>query len=116
MFDTSVFFASLISEITRQRPRRGSGRRRTKDLQGLRPRGSMLFTRTGANISENEGSSTLKVAFALQRTWVRGPEVPADLLGEDFLTPEDHRDITLDHIERTSDVISKVEIRLIAAA
>src|SRR3954453_12835106 len=79
-------------------------------------RGSMLFTRTGANISENEGCSTLKFAFALQRTWVRGPEVPADLLGEDFLTPEDHRDITLDHIERTSDIISKVEIRLIAAA
>lgn len=76
----------------------------------------MLFTRTGANIPENDRPSALKFAFAMQRTWVRGPEVPADLLGEDLLTPEDHRDITLDHIERTSDIISKVEIRLVAAA
>jgi hypothetical protein len=76
----------------------------------------MFFTRTGASLSEARESSTAEAALMMRGTWVRGPEVPPELLGEDCLTPDDHRDITLDHINRTSEVVWKLEIRLVAAA
>lgn len=76
----------------------------------------MVFTRTGASVSETKIGATRQPALVMQRTWVRGPEVPPELLGEDFLTPEDHREITLDHIERTSEMVWKLEIRLVAGA
>jgi hypothetical protein len=41
---------------------------------------------------------------------VRGPQLPQDIVEDDLLTPEDHRDLTLDHIARTSDIIAHVEI------
>jgi hypothetical protein len=44
--------------------------------------------------------------------WVRGPELPEDVVADDLLTPEDHRDLTLDHIERTSDCVGRLEIRM----
>ena len=42
--------------------------------------------------------------------WVRGPHLPQDVVDDNHLTPEDHRDLTLDHIARTSDVVAHVEI------
>jgi hypothetical protein len=42
--------------------------------------------------------------------WVRGPELPQDVVEDDLLTPEDHRDLTLDHIARTSDIVAQLEI------
>jgi hypothetical protein len=42
--------------------------------------------------------------------WVRGPQLPQDVVEADLLTAEDHRDLTLDHIARTSDVVAHVEI------
>lgn len=47
-----------------------------------------------------------KISF----TWVRGPELPQDVLGDDLLTVEDHRDLTLDHMARTSDFIAQIRI------
>jgi hypothetical protein len=42
--------------------------------------------------------------------WVRGPQLPQDVVEADLLTPEDHRDLTLDHIARTSEVVGHLEI------
>jgi hypothetical protein len=42
--------------------------------------------------------------------WVRGPELPQNVVDDDLLTTEDHRDLTLDHIARTSDVVAHLEI------
>jgi hypothetical protein len=42
--------------------------------------------------------------------WVRGPQLPQDVIDDDLLTAEDHRDLTLDHIARTSDIVAHVEI------
>lgn len=47
-----------------------------------------------------------KISF----TWVRGPELPQEVLEDDLLTAEDHRDLTLDHIARTSDFIAQIRI------
>jgi hypothetical protein len=44
--------------------------------------------------------------------WVRGPQLPDDVVAEDVLTPEDHKYLTLDHIDRTSDCIARIEIRM----
>ena len=43
-------------------------------------------------------------------TWVRGPELPQDVVEDDLLTAEDHRDLTLDHIGRTSELIGHIRI------
>ena len=42
--------------------------------------------------------------------WVRGPRLPDDVESDDLLTPEDRRDLTLDHIARTSALVGRVEI------
>lgn len=42
--------------------------------------------------------------------WVQGPELPQDVVEDDLLTPEDHRDLTLDHIARTSEFIGQIRI------
>ena len=42
--------------------------------------------------------------------WVRGPQLPQDVVEDDLLTPEDHRDLTLDHIARTSEIVAHIEI------
>ena len=44
------------------------------------------------------------------KIWVRGPQLPQDVVDDNHLTPEDHRDLTLDHIARTSDVVAHLEI------
>lgn len=43
--------------------------------------------------------------------WVQGLELPEELMEEDFLTPEDHRDIALDHIERTCQFVVSFQVR-----
>ena len=47
-----------------------------------------------------------KISF----TWVRGPELPQDVVEDNLLTAEDHRDLTLDHIARTSEFIGQIRI------
>jgi hypothetical protein len=50
--------------------------------------------------------------LTLRHLWVRGPQLPEEVTEDDLLTPDDHQSITLDHIERTSDVIGRISIRL----
>ena len=53
-------------------------------------------------------------AFLRQGTdthlWVRGPKLPDEVEEGGLLTPEDHRDLTLDHIARTSEIVGHVQI------
>ena len=42
--------------------------------------------------------------------WVRGPQLPDDVEKDGLLTAEDHRDLTLEHISRTSDMVARIEI------
>lgn len=46
----------------------------------------------------------------MSHIWVVGPQLPDDVESDGLLTLEDRRDITLDHIARTSDVVVKIEI------
>ena len=55
--------------------------------------------------AECRGSS-VKMSF----TWVRGPALPEDVVADDLLTPDNLRDLTLDHIARLSDFMCKLEI------
>lgn len=48
----------------------------------------------------------------IRHLWVRGPQLPDEVVDDDLLTPDDHRDLTLDHIERTSELIGRIEIRM----
>lgn len=41
---------------------------------------------------------------------VHGPELPEEVEADGLLTAEDHRDLTLDHIARTCDIVVKMEI------
>lgn len=43
-------------------------------------------------------------------TWVRGLELPEDVVDDDLLTAEDHRHLAVDHITRTSDLIGQIRI------
>jgi hypothetical protein len=47
-----------------------------------------------------------KISFV----FAKGLELPEEVVADDFLTPEDHRDLTLDHIARTSDFIGQIRI------
>lgn len=45
------------------------------------------------------------------RIWVQGPEIlPAEVVDADVLSQEDIRDLTLDHMARTCEIIFQVEI------
>ena len=46
----------------------------------------------------------------LKTVWVRGPELPDEVVEAGLLTQEDHRDLTLDHIARECAVVVKMEI------
>jgi hypothetical protein len=48
----------------------------------------------------------------LTKIVVRGLELPEEVEEDDCLTPEDRRELALDHISRTSDLIAKIEIRM----
>ncbi|HYI96263.1 MAG TPA: hypothetical protein VEX68_22160 [Bryobacteraceae bacterium] len=63
-----------------------------------------------ADAEELWGVETVQLKAELSTVWVHGPSLPEEIEGEDCLTPEDHRDLTLDHIERTCDVVVKLQI------
>lgn len=42
--------------------------------------------------------------------WVRGLELPDEVVEDDLLTPEDRRDLALDHIARTCTTVGYIEI------
>jgi hypothetical protein len=63
-----------------------------------------------ADAEELWGVETVHLKAELSTVWVHGPELPAADEDDDLLTPEDHRDLTLDHIERTCDVVVKLQI------
>lgn len=42
--------------------------------------------------------------------WVRGPQLPEEVEEARLLTPEDRRDLTLDHMARTSTAIVQLQI------
>lgn len=59
------------------------------------------------------GRARAAAAFAsLTRIVVHGLELPEEVEQDDCLTAEDRRDLALDHIGRTSDVVAKIELRL----
>jgi hypothetical protein len=58
----------------------------------------------------NNGRRSLMTDTIATAIWVRGPELPEEVEDGGHLTPEDHRDLTLDHIERTSELVARVEI------
>jgi hypothetical protein len=46
----------------------------------------------------------------VKHVWVRGPQLPEEVETGGALTPEDHRDLTVDHITRTSEIMAQVQI------
>ena len=52
-----------------------------------------------------------KPVATITRVWVRGLELPPELQEENFLTEEDLRDLTLDHIARECSTVIQLEIR-----
>jgi hypothetical protein len=58
---------------------------------------------------KDKGDQTLSTGTIATAIWVRGPQLPEDV-EQDVLTAEDHRDLTLDHISRTSDLVARIEI------
>jgi hypothetical protein len=59
-------------------------------------------TRTAAAIAEPAAEYTT--------VWVRGPKLPDEVEADGLLTPEDHRELTLDHIARTCNVVVQLQI------
>jgi hypothetical protein len=53
-----------------------------------------------------------ELTLTIRHLWVRGPQLPDEVVADDLLTPDDHRALTLDHIDRTSDLVGKIEIRM----
>ena len=63
-------------------------------------------------LDPNRRPSKNRPSGTVRHIWVRGPQLPGFGEGEeDFLTPKDNAAIVLEHIERTSDVVFKLEIR-----
>jgi hypothetical protein len=48
--------------------------------------------------------------YTTAHVWVRGLQLPDDVESAGLLTPEDRRDLTLDHIARTCEFVEYVEI------
>jgi hypothetical protein len=57
---------------------------------------------------------THKPVLTMTHIWVRGLDLPEEVIEDDLLTPEDHRDLALDHIARTSHYVGRLEIRKLA--
>lgn len=53
----------------------------------------------------------LRPVETVKQYWVRGPVLPPEVEEADLLTMEDRCAITLDHIERTSDFVFKLQIK-----
>jgi hypothetical protein len=77
------------------------GVRTVRIVQGLLDTGNRSQVR-------KRGRRQSPVTFT--QIWIRGPRLPQDVIDDNLLTPEDHRDLTLDHIARTSDVVAHLEI------
>jgi hypothetical protein len=58
----------------------------------------------------NRESRKTNPIVATINIWVRGPKLPEDVENDGLLTPEDLRDLTLDHIACTSHFIGHIEI------
>jgi hypothetical protein len=63
-----------------------------------------------ADAEELWGVQTVQLETELSTVWVHGPELPEDVEADGVLTPADYRDLTLDHIERTCNVVVKLQI------
>jgi hypothetical protein len=74
------------------------------------PTWRMRMVRVAGPAKRSRGAMPITVT----QMWVRGPQLPEEVESADLLTPEDHRDLTLDHIARTSDVVAHLEIRKLA--
>jgi hypothetical protein len=59
---------------------------------------------------KKDGDSGLLAGTIATGIWVRGPQLPDDVEDDGLLTAEDHRDLTLDHIARTSELVARIEI------
>jgi hypothetical protein len=59
---------------------------------------------------KGKGDRTVLLGTIATGIWVRGPQLPDDVEQDGLLTAEDHRDLTLEHISRTSDVVARIEI------
>ncbi|HYP06479.1 MAG TPA: hypothetical protein VER03_09660 [Bryobacteraceae bacterium] len=87
-------------------------RARAEEFQGLR---------TVQAAGGESGSTAVKAkkaragskspAFTMTQVLVLGLEYPEGLIEDDVLTPEDRRDLALDHIARTSKFVGHIEIR-----
>jgi hypothetical protein len=81
---------------------------RTVTLMNVPADGQPVASSTA--VAEIPKSRRKRVMGMVTYVWVQGLELPADLVGEDMLTDEDRRDLMLDHIARTSDLVGSVEI------
>lgn len=66
-------------------------------------------------VSGNPGTTAVKTkpipaSFSFKQVWIHGLELPDDVEEDGLLTPEDRRELALDHISRTSDYVVKIEI------
>jgi hypothetical protein len=82
-----------------------AGANETRSLKTVRVSGAQ-----GA-VAVKAKAAPRKSAFTITHVWVRGLELPEEVVEDDLLTPEDHRDLALDHIARTSDYVVQFEIR-----
>ncbi|MBC7925123.1 MAG: hypothetical protein H7039_05650 [Bryobacteraceae bacterium] len=64
-------------------------------------------------LSNSEVGKTTAVPSGAEAMFllVRGPRLPDEVEFEGLLTADDHKALTLDHIERTSTFIWRLEIR-----
>lgn len=62
-------------------------------------------------VAERKTKKARKPVMGLfTHVWVHGLDMPEGMLDEDLLTPEDRRDIALDHISRTCETVGCIEI------
>jgi hypothetical protein len=61
--------------------------------------------------TRKQKSAITKPVLTTTLVWVRGLDLPEEVVADDLLTPEDHRDLALDHIARTSRYVGRLEIR-----
>jgi hypothetical protein len=64
----------------------------------------------GSKNQSRTRTTTAAPTRTIQHILVWGPKLPEEVEEADLLTPEDHRDLTLDHIARTSTVVAHIEI------
>ena len=63
-----------------------------------------------SSIGQTDAKPKSRPTFTATHIWVRGPQLPVEVVEDGLLTPEDHRDLTLDHIARTSELVAQVQI------